>query len=153
MEAISAVTLKPANHKKEPQGSPQASERQAPSGRHHFASATEIQSPAVFQTESEAISWIKKRIATGTIVHADEASGWNALHGRYEVKRINHQMAYSADGFMHQLGGRVSFRGCAEPSLAIITTSPVRTCFVMRRKPSWREDNRRVVEWRPSRPA
>jgi transposase-like protein len=53
---------------------------------------------AAFPSESAAISHIQSRIAHGTEVHADEASGWNALHGRYVVKRINHQVLYSEDG-------------------------------------------------------
>ena len=32
------------------------------------------------------------------MVHADEASSWDALHARYVVKRINHQVAHSEDG-------------------------------------------------------
>ena len=32
------------------------------------------------------------------MLHADEASGWNDLHSRYEMKRIDHQVAYSLDG-------------------------------------------------------
>jgi transposase-like protein len=54
--------------------------------------------PAVFRTEGQALSFIKSRIAKGTIVHADESGAWNDLHGRYEMKRINHQEAYSLDG-------------------------------------------------------
>jgi transposase-like protein len=54
--------------------------------------------PAVFRSEGAALSWIKSRIEDGTTVHADEASAWNDLHGRFEMKRINHQEAYSADG-------------------------------------------------------
>jgi ISXO2-like transposase domain len=54
--------------------------------------------PAVFRSEGAALSFIKARIAKGTIVHADEAGAWNDLHGRYEMKRINHQEAYSLDG-------------------------------------------------------
>jgi hypothetical protein len=34
----------------------------------------------------------------GTVVHADEAASWDNLHERFEVKRINHQEAYSLDG-------------------------------------------------------
>jgi len=34
----------------------------------------------------------------GTVVHADEAGAWNDLHGRFEMKRINHLEAYSLDG-------------------------------------------------------
>ena len=54
--------------------------------------------PAVFRSEGQALSFIKSRIAKGTVVHADEAGAWNDLHGRYEMKRINHQEAYSLDG-------------------------------------------------------
>lgn len=54
--------------------------------------------PAVFKSESAALSWIKSRIDLGTVVNADEAPGWNDLHTKYEMKRINHQEAYSLDG-------------------------------------------------------
>lgn len=54
--------------------------------------------PAVFKSESAALSWIKSRIDLGTLVNADEAAGWNDLHTKYEMKRINHQEAYSLDG-------------------------------------------------------
>jgi ISXO2 transposase-like protein len=46
----------------------------------------------------QALSWIKARVAKGTTLHADEGGAWNDLHGRYEMKRINHQEAYSLDG-------------------------------------------------------
>jgi hypothetical protein len=45
-----------------------------------------------------ALSFIKARIAKGTTVHAGEATAWNELHSRYEMKRINRQEAYSLDG-------------------------------------------------------
>ena len=51
--------------------------------------------PAVFNSESQAASFIRARIAKGTVVHADEAAAWDNLHERFEVKRINHQKAYS----------------------------------------------------------
>jgi ISXO2-like transposase domain len=31
-------------------------------------------------------------------VNADEGASWNDLHSRFEMKRINHDEAYSADG-------------------------------------------------------
>ena len=52
--------------------------------------------PAVFKSESAALSWIKSRIQPGTIVNADEASGWDGLSSKFEMKRINHSEAYSA---------------------------------------------------------
>ena len=39
--------------------------------------------PAVFNTESQAASFIHGRIAKGTIVHADEAAPWDNLHERF----------------------------------------------------------------------
>src|SRR6202040_3355242 len=54
--------------------------------------------PAVFRTEGQALSFIRSRIAKGTIVNADESSSWDALHAQYEMKRINHEEAYSLDG-------------------------------------------------------
>jgi hypothetical protein len=51
--------------------------------------------PAVFKSEGAALNWIKARISRGTIVNADEASGWNDLASKYEMKRINHAEAYS----------------------------------------------------------
>ena len=54
--------------------------------------------PAVFRSEGQALTWIKSRIAKGTVVNADESPNWNELHSRYEMKRINHEEAYSLDG-------------------------------------------------------
>ena len=44
--------------------------------------------PGVFKSEAAALSWVKHRVVKGTVLHADEASIWNDLHARYEMKRI-----------------------------------------------------------------
>lgn len=54
--------------------------------------------PAVFKSEAQAYKFIAARVAKGSIVNADEANSWERLHERFEVKRINHQEAYSLDG-------------------------------------------------------
>lgn len=54
--------------------------------------------PAVFRHEGQALDFIRSRITKGTVVNADEASSWNDLSARYEMRRINHQEAYSLDG-------------------------------------------------------
>ena len=38
---------------------------------------------------------LRRKIARGTEVHADESDAWNPLHGRFLLKRINHQEAYN----------------------------------------------------------
>ena len=54
--------------------------------------------PAVFKSEKRALDFIRRRIAPGTIVNADESANWNELHSRFEMRRINHEEAYSLDG-------------------------------------------------------
>jgi transposase-like protein len=54
--------------------------------------------PAVFKSEAQAYKFIAARVAKGTTIQADEATSWDKLHERFEVKRINHQEAYSLDG-------------------------------------------------------
>jgi transposase-like protein len=65
--------------------------------------------PGVFKSEGEALDFIRRKVAHGTEVHADESGAWNPLHGRFIMRRINHQEAYSlndacvndADRFPH----------------------------------------------------
>jgi hypothetical protein len=54
--------------------------------------------PAVFASESVAGSFIRARIAKGTVVNADEANSWDSLHDRFEMRRIDHSQACSFDG-------------------------------------------------------
>lgn len=54
--------------------------------------------PFVVQKESDAVPIIRERVALGSIVHADEARGWDVLHAFYDTRRINHSVAYSLDG-------------------------------------------------------
>ena len=54
--------------------------------------------PAAFPSEGAAMAFIRNHVAEGTEIMADESSSWNALHARYAVKTINHQVAYLMDG-------------------------------------------------------
>jgi hypothetical protein len=55
--------------------------------------------PAVFKSESAALSWINSRVCDDTMMLvADEAPSWNPLHGKFDVARIDHQQAYSVNG-------------------------------------------------------
>jgi transposase-like protein len=52
----------------------------------------------VVRHEYEGIEMIKQRVNGAAQIHADEASHWDALHGYYDVRRINHKIAYSQNG-------------------------------------------------------
>jgi len=51
--------------------------------------------PSVFRNEADALTFIRHNLPAETKLYADEAAAWNALHARYELRRINHQEAYS----------------------------------------------------------
>jgi hypothetical protein len=79
----------------------------------------------------------------GTVVHADEAGSWDNLHERFEVKRINHQEAYSLDG---------ACTNWAEEHFSRLRRAEVGVhhhiagAYLLRyaQESSWREDNRRL---------
>lgn len=100
--------------------------------------------PAIFRTEGSALSWIKSRVAEGTVVHADEASAWNDLHSRFEIKRINHQEAYSFNGACTNWAESYFTRlRRAEAGHHHHIAGPYLLRFAQ--EASWREDNRRVT--------
>jgi len=97
--------------------------------------------PGVFASEGAAVSWIKSRVAKGTVLNADEASSWNDLHSRFEVKPINHQGAYSLDG---------ACTNWAESYFARLRRGEaghhhISGAYLLRyaQEAAWREDNRR----------
>jgi hypothetical protein len=99
--------------------------------------------PAVFRSESSALDFITRRVAKGTILNADEAGSWEELHKRYEVRRINHEEAYSADG---------ACTNWAEEFFSRMRRAEIghhhhlAGAYLLRyaQEASWREDNRRA---------
>jgi len=99
--------------------------------------------PAVFKSEAQAMSFIRARVAKGTTVHADEAASWDGLGGKFEMKRINHEEAYSYDG---------ACTNWAEEFFSRIRRAEIghhhhiAGAYLLRyaQEASWREDNRRM---------
>ena len=93
---------------------------------------------------SAGLNFIRSRVAKGTVVHADEAGGWNDLHARYEMFRINHQESYSdgqactnvAESFFSRLRR-------AEIGHHHHIAGPYLARFAQ--EAAWREDNRRLA--------
>jgi transposase-like protein len=99
--------------------------------------------PAVFKSEAQAMSFISKRVARGTTIQADEANSWDKLHDRFEVKRINHQEAYSLDGACTNWAEEFFSR---MRRAEIGHHHHIAGQYLLRyaQESSWREDNRRV---------
>lgn len=98
--------------------------------------------PGVFKSEHDALRWVAHRVRKGTVLHADEASVWNDLHARYEVKRINHQEAYSLNGACTNWAESYFSRlRRAEAGHHHHIAGPYLLRFAQ--EAAWREDNRR----------
>jgi len=98
--------------------------------------------PAVFRTEGQALNFVKSRIAKGTVVNADESANWNELHSRFEMKRINHEEAYSLDGACTNWAEEFFSR---MRRAEIGHHHHIAGAYLLRyaQEASWREDNRR----------
>lgn len=54
--------------------------------------------PFVTRSEAQGVALVAANVDATATLHADEASHWDALHGRFAAKRINHSEAYSLNG-------------------------------------------------------
>ncbi len=52
----------------------------------------------VVRNEHEGVEIAKQVVSRSAVMHADEASHWDALHDGWKVHRINHSEAYCLDG-------------------------------------------------------
>jgi len=98
----------------------------------------------VFKSEAQAIAFIKAHVAKGTTVNADDASGWDGLHTRFEMKRVNHEEAYSMDGACTNWAEEFFSR---MRRAEIGHHHHIAGQYLLRyaQEASWREDNRRTA--------
>lgn len=99
--------------------------------------------PFVFKSEDASVVTIARTVAPGSIVHADEASHWDALHGRFLTKRINHSEAYSdGEACTNQAESFFSRLRRAEIGIHHHVAGPYLQAYA--REMAWRENNRRI---------
>ena len=98
--------------------------------------------PAVFKSEAKAMAFMRSHIAHGTVLNADEAPSWDDLHKRFEMKRINHEEAYSMDGACTNWAEEFFSR---MRRAEIGHHHHIAGAYLLRyaQEASWREDNRR----------
>lgn len=97
----------------------------------------------VTKTEDASVEALQARIEPGSTVYADEASHWDAMHARYETKRINHSQAYSdGEGCTNQAESFFSRLRRAEIGTHHHIAGPYLASYAA--EMDWREDRRRV---------
>ena len=98
--------------------------------------------PFVVRKEGDSVAIVRSVVLPGSVVHADEASSWEALHAFYDVKRINHSLAYSRDGVStNQAESYFSRLRRAEFGQQHHISG--KYLFAYAREMAWREDRRR----------
>jgi ISXO2-like transposase domain len=99
--------------------------------------------PAAFPSETAALSFIRHRVEKGTALFADDSSAWNELHARYEVKRINHQLAYSMQDGTHTNGAEGFFSRMRRAEIGHHHHFAGTYLARYAQESAWREDHRR----------
>jgi transposase-like protein len=100
--------------------------------------------PFVVRSEGDAVPIVRDRVGTLATIHADEGSGWDALHAGWETRRINHSIAFMDEGVCtNQAESYFSRLRRAEIGTHHHIAGPYLNAYAS--EMSWREDNRRVA--------
>ena len=97
----------------------------------------------VAASEAAGVAAVVANVDPSAVIHADEASHWDKLHGRYETYRINHSEAYSLNGACtNQAESFFSRLRRAEAGVHHRIAGDYLNAYAG--EMAWREDNRRV---------
>jgi len=93
--------------------------------------------------EGDAVPYVRDHVGTLTTIHADEGTGWDALHAGWDTKRINHSVAFLDDGACtNQAESYFSRLRRMGVGTHHHIAGPYLNAYAQ--EASWREDNRRV---------
>lgn len=99
--------------------------------------------PFVVKAEADGVARIAATVKAGSVIFADEASHWDALHGRFETKRINHSEAYSTAEACTNMAESF-FSRLRRAEIGTHHHISGRHLHAYANEMAWREDNRRV---------
>ncbi len=100
--------------------------------------------PFVFESEAASINTVQVRVKSGSTVHADEAPVWDSLHARFDVKRINHSVAFKdKDACTNQAESYFSRLRRAEIGTHHHVSGVYLRAYAL--EMAWREDHRRIA--------
>lgn len=99
--------------------------------------------PFVVANEGDAVPFVRDHVGTLATIHADEGSGWDALHAGWDTKRVNHSIAFKDKGVCtNQAESYFSRLRRMEVGTHHHIAGPYLHAYAQ--EASWREDNRRV---------
>lgn len=99
--------------------------------------------PFVVRNEGDAVPFVRDHVGTLAKIHADEGTGWDALHAGWDTKRVNHSVAFMDKGVCtNQAESYFSRLRRMEVGTHHHIAGPYIGAYAG--EASWREDNRRV---------
>jgi transposase-like protein len=99
--------------------------------------------PFVVRNEGDAAPFVRDHVGTLATIHADEGTGWDALHAGWDTKRVNHSVRFYDDGVCtNQAESYFSRLRRMETGTHHHIAGPYLNAYAG--EACWREDNRRV---------
>lgn len=99
--------------------------------------------PFVVANEGDAVPFVRDHVGTLATIHADEGTGWDALHAGWDTKRVNHSVAFMDEGVCtNQAESYFSRLRRMEVGTHHHIAGPYLNAYAG--EASWREDNRRA---------
>jgi transposase-like protein len=99
--------------------------------------------PFVVARESEGVPLIRKHVASGSIIHADESNAWERLHASYDVRRVNHSVEYKAEDGANVNQAESYFSRLRRAEIGQHHRISGSLLHQYANEAAWREDNRR----------
>ena len=98
--------------------------------------------PFIVKNEGDAVPYVRDHVGTLATIHADEGSGWDALHAGWDTHRVNHSVQFMDKGVCtNQAESYFSRLRRMEVGTHHHIAGPYLGSYA--REASWREDNRR----------
>jgi len=99
--------------------------------------------PFVVANEGDAVPYVRDHVANLAVLHADEGTGWDALHAGWMTERVNHSVQFFDKGACtNQAESYFSRLRRMEVGTHHHIAGPYIGAYA--REASWREDNRRA---------
>lgn len=98
----------------------------------------------VVRNEGDAVPFVRDHVGTLATIHADEGTGWDALHAGWDTKRVNHSVRFMDEGVCtNQAESYFSRLRRMEIGTHHHIAGPYLNAYAG--EASWREDNRRIA--------
>lgn len=97
----------------------------------------------VFKSEAESLETVVANAEDATQIHADEATVWDALHSRFDARRVNHSVCFWDDGACTNMAESY-FSRLRRAEVGVHHHISGRYLSAYANEMAWREDNRRT---------